>query len=349
MLGDVFDRRANGLNALRLLLATSVIVWHSFPLTGRTVDWGPARQLLAEGGVDGFFAISGFLITMSWARHPEAPTYCRARFLRIMPAYWVCLVVTAFVLVPVGIALAGQGSASLGDRFGYVVHNAALWMGDFRVGASPEGVPYTDAWNGSLWTLFWEAVCYVGVLAVGALGLLRRPKRTVVVLFVTMFAMHCATVYGPVDHFAAVAMGRFGLLFAAGALVWAFADALPVRPALVAGAGAVVLVASFLPEYRTVAALPLAYALVGAGALLKARIWHPANDVSYGMYIYAFPSQQLLASAGLAAAPVALFMVASALLTLPMAALSWFGIERPALRLKRPRRTETPVYAYAGG
>ncbi len=345
MLGHVFDRRANGLNTLRLLLATSVVVWHSFPLTGRAVDWGPARQLLAESGVDGFFAISGFLITMSWARHPDVATYCKARFLRIMPAYWVCLVATAFVLVPVGIALAGQGSAGLGDRIGYVWHNAALWMGDFRVGSSPEGVPYTDAWNGSLWTLFWEAICYLGVLVVGALGLLRRPQPTAVVLFVAMLAMHGATVYGPVDHFAAVAMGRFGLMFCAGALVWAFADVLPVRGALVAAAGMAVLVTSFLPDYRTVAALPLAYTLVGAGALLKARAWHPANDLSYGMYIYAFPSQQLLASAGLAAAPVLLFMVLSTVVTLPLAAASWFAVERPALRLKRRHRVEAPAYS----
>jgi peptidoglycan/LPS O-acetylase OafA/YrhL len=349
MLGEMFDRRANGLNALRLLLAASVIVWHSFPLTGHSVDLGPARQLLSEGGVDGFFAISGFLITMSWVRHPHVTTYCRARILRIMPAYWVCLAVTAFVLVPVGIALAGQGSASLEERFDYVWQNAALWMGDFRVGSSPEGVPYTDAWNGSLWTLWWEAVCYVGVLAVGAVGLLRRPKPTAVALFLTMLAVHVATVYGSVDHFAAVAMGRFGLLFCAGAMVWAFADVLPVRPALVAAAGAAVLAASILPDYRTVAALPVAYALVGMGALLKARMWRPANDLSYGMYIYAFPAQQLLASAGLAAAPVLLFMVLSALLTVPLAAASWFAIERPALRLKRRRRVEAPAYAYAGG
>jgi peptidoglycan/LPS O-acetylase OafA/YrhL len=349
VLGDVFDRRANGLNALRLLLAASVIVWHSIPLTGRTLGWDPARQLLAEGGVDGFFAISGFLITMSWVRHPDVAAYCRARFLRIMPAYWVCLAVTAFLVVPLGIALAGEGSASLGDRFDYVWQNAPLWMGDFRAGASPQGVPYSDAWNGSLWTLFWEAVCYLGVLAVGALGLLRRPKPTVVALFAVMLAMHCATEYGPVDHFAAVAMGRFGLLFAAGAVVWAFAYVLPVRPVLVAGAGAVVASAAFLPDYRIVAALPLAYGLVGAGALLKARVWHPANDLSYGTYIYAFPTQQLLASAGLAAAPLLLFTTLSVLLTLPMAAASWFGIERPALRLKRRRRVEAPAYACVGG
>ena len=33
-LGQVFDPRNNALNAWRLVLATGVILWHSFPLTG---------------------------------------------------------------------------------------------------------------------------------------------------------------------------------------------------------------------------------------------------------------------------------------------------------------------------
>src|SRR4051812_20031789 len=48
---DRFDPRANGLNLFRLLLAVSVIVWHSFPLTGRSVGWAPLEQLMGEIGV----------------------------------------------------------------------------------------------------------------------------------------------------------------------------------------------------------------------------------------------------------------------------------------------------------
>lgn len=44
-LGQVFDPRANALNAWRLVLASGVILWHSFPLTGR-MPWAPFVQLL---------------------------------------------------------------------------------------------------------------------------------------------------------------------------------------------------------------------------------------------------------------------------------------------------------------
>ena len=61
-LDKAFDPKLNALNAVRLLLAVSVIVWHSFPLTGAAHPPTPVTQLLGDSGVDGFFAISGFLI-----------------------------------------------------------------------------------------------------------------------------------------------------------------------------------------------------------------------------------------------------------------------------------------------
>src|SRR3954464_14054647 len=80
-----FNPKLNALNAIRLLLAISVIVWHSFPLTGAAMPPKPVAQVLGEAGVDGFFAISGFLIVSSWMRHPQWWAYLKARFLRILP------------------------------------------------------------------------------------------------------------------------------------------------------------------------------------------------------------------------------------------------------------------------
>src|SRR5579859_2074360 len=78
-LGREFDPRSNALNAWRLALATGVILWHSWPLAGRQVSFAPAHQLLRDVWVDGFFAISGFLITWSWFRHPRFRDYFAAR------------------------------------------------------------------------------------------------------------------------------------------------------------------------------------------------------------------------------------------------------------------------------
>ena len=89
--------------------------------------------------------------------------------------------------------------------------------------------------------------------------------------------------------------------------------------------------------------LPLGYLLLWLGGTLGVRIG-VENDISYGVYIYAFPVQQSLALAG---APAVLGFAgmagAALLLTLPLAWLSWILVERPALRLKNLGRTPLPA------
>lgn len=109
---------------------------------------------------------------------------------------------------------------------------------------------------------------------------------------------------------------------------------IPARWPLVGVSVVIVLASSMLPDYRTVAALPLAYAIIVSGALLKSSRLRLRTDLSYGVYIYAFPTQQLLAVCGLARLqPVAFFRRRRGDAT--VAAASWFLIEKPSMALKR--------------
>jgi peptidoglycan/LPS O-acetylase OafA/YrhL len=140
--GQVFDPRNNALNAFRLTLAASVILYHSFPITGRVVSSVAVRQLLFSVGVDGFFAISGFLITSSWLSHPRVRDYLVARALRILPGFYVCLVVTAFIIAPISVAIQGGSAAKLLLSAGpieYVLKNSAVAYLHFNVGGTPRG------------------------------------------------------------------------------------------------------------------------------------------------------------------------------------------------------------------
>lgn len=338
------DPRRNGLNLLRLVLAVGVIFYHSYRLTGRPIEPAPLEQALSNLWVDGFFALSGFLIVGSWVRRPQALTYLRHRLLRIYPAFVVCLLVVAFVAVPLGAAIGG-GTYTLREQGTFVGANLGLFMRTFQVGDILANAPIPDSWNGSLWTLFYEFLCYLAVLVVGLLGVLKR-RFGVPVLFAGawVFALVSdVTSLGeariPLGLYRIAALpvhdvSRLVLAFAAGALVYWAQGRLRCRWSYVAVSLAIVVGAMWLPDYRLVGAPFLAYALIATGAMIRSRATHLRNDISYGVYIYAFPIQQLLVLAGVGTWGVVPFWLVATALTVVPATLSWFLVEKPAMRLK---------------
>lgn len=332
-----FDPRNNALNAIRLALAIEVIFLHSFQNTGR-VPPEPTRQLLMSVGVDGFFAISGFLITASWLSHPRARDYLVARALRILPGFYVCLAVTAFILAPISVLLQGGSAAKLLWSTGpieYVLKNSAIAYLHWDVGGTPRGIPRAGDWNGSLWSLIYEVLCYLAVAVIGIAGLANRRWVSPTILAVGVFT---AAMLPPLTLFQAWTVpqliARCAIMFAAGALLFQFREVVPARWSLVGVSVIIVSVASMLPDYRVVGAIPLAYIVIVSGALTKKKRLNLRTDLSYGMYIYAFPTQQLLAVCGLTDLNPMFFFVFSTVGTLPLAAMSWFLVEKRAMALK---------------
>lgn len=346
-LGQVFDPRRNALNAWRLALAGEVIFWHTYPIRGHLPSVRAVLQLLLCVGVDGFFAISGFLITASWISNPRLREYLAARALRILPGFYVCMIVTAFVFAPLSVAIQGGSAARLLFSFApfeYVLKNIAVMWLKFDVGGTPHGIPNAGIWNASLWSLFWEVMCYIVVAVIGVAGLANRRwvSLTILVVAATGASLMPPVRFPDVFHHpegniatTLIFMAcRAAIMFAAGAFLYQWRDVIPARWSLVAVSVVIVLAAGQLPDYRVVAAIPLAYAVVVSGSLLQSKRLRLRTDLSYGMYIYAFPIQQLLLVLGLISLAPIVFCLTVAVATLPLAAASWFLIEKPARSLK---------------
>ena len=124
------DLRDNALNLIRLLLAVLVIVAHSFPISGLGNGLEIGGMSLGLLAVGGFFTISGYLITLSRYRTAFG-TFAWRRFLRIMPAFWVCLIFTGFGAA--AIAGAVRGGWSVSSAAHYVLANAPMMYGDGRI------------------------------------------------------------------------------------------------------------------------------------------------------------------------------------------------------------------------
>jgi peptidoglycan/LPS O-acetylase OafA/YrhL len=188
-----------------------------------------------------------------------------------------------------------------------------------------------------------ELLCYIGVAVLGVVGLLSRRWFLLAAMALCWSALLPIRLLLPpsMPHDCA----RFVIMFLAGALLHQGRNVIPARWSLVVVSVVIVLLASLLPDYRLIAAVPLAYAIIVSGALIHNKRLRLRTDLSYGVHVYASPIQQLLIISGLGSMNPIAFWVISATASLPIAALSWTLIEKPAMSLKSRliRRRSAPT------
>lgn len=333
---EAFDPRDNSLNFLRFLFAALVLVSHTFPIGGFGGDPQIGHLKLGTFAVGCFFAISGYLITRSRERR-GALTFAWARACRIFPGLWVCVFVTAFVIAP-AIALT-NGGWSLAAALRYLPGNLTLTGGSNTVGSVLDGNPLSDAINGSLWTLPYELACYVAVGLVVAIRPLWRHR--VLVLAGYLVLMFVASFLLWPDPEATGGLLNLALLapfFAAGAVLYRFADIVPYSGGWALAAFSCLVLAIASGHAASLASFPVTYLVFWAAVRLPRpfRAFGSKNDISYGMYVYAFPVQQLGASVNLQARGPAVFAIAALAVTAVLALLSWRFVERPVQGLPAP-------------
>ena len=334
-LGSALAERGNALNFVRLVLAAAVVLGHTTPLGGFSPN---ALTEISAIAVNGFFVLSGFLIAGSRMRLGLG-RYLWHRTLRIMPAFWVSLVVVALVIAP-GAAVVSGETWQLSSALTFITGNLSLEIHQWGIADTLQDVPYVGAWNGSLWTLQFEFLAYVVAGLLLTSRLVRRHLKLVLSLVTVLAAAAIAMAGGPLDvsSYFGVNSLRLGASFAAGMMLWAFRDSLPRTTTLTALAGATSCVLYFTTPtlMYALAPLPLGYFLLSVGGSRRIRIGS-TNDISYGVYIYAFPVQQLLVVLGGQHLGYVGLFIASLALTVPLAWLSWKLVERPSLQLKNLR------------
>lgn len=171
---------------------------------------------------------------------------------------------------------------------------------------------------------------YLWVGGAGALRLLRLPWLTSIAI-----ATLCSVVIlwpmtrGEAPALALMVKG----FFAAGAIACLLRKHIRISTGILLALVAVALLAS-----RTVHAAPFSWLMVTYFVFWFAYVPRlPAMpyrmDLSYGIYIWAWPIQQSVVTVAGVHEPLAVFAIVMPII-LAVAALSWFCIEKPALRLK---------------
>lgn len=339
-------RGRNIFDVLRLAAAVAVLVSHCFALTGRSEPFAELTgETLGELGVSVFFAISGFLIVRSWEAQPELRTYAIKRALRLLPALVVVAFLMSFVLGPLVTSWSLRDYFTNPQPYVYAVRCSVL----VTVAGHLPGVfahnPFPAAVNGSLWTLPVEASAYVLVAALGLTGMLARRRAVgavlVVLVVLALPQFHIgSTVTGSATTTAGGSLGlvmHLLALFVAGGLLWLHRDRVRLSW-WIAMALAAAWVASWGTDWVTTTAtlfIPYAVLVLAYRGSRRLMALVAVGDVSYGIYVYAFPVQQVVAQVGgPATRPLVMLAVALPVVYL-LALVSWRLVERPALAYKR--------------
>jgi peptidoglycan/LPS O-acetylase OafA/YrhL len=319
--------RQNNFDIVRLALAILVVLVHCCDLSGSAAFSTLARGLSAHLPVEGFFAISGFLIFASYERCASIWEYSANRAWRILPGYWLA---TAFCLLIAFVS----GHFRVGR---FLLAN--LTFANFLQPNVPgvfDGNPDGNAMNGALWTIKIELMFYVAVPAI--VWCCRKLNRNLVlwtlflasVAFRVAFASHYTLslqLPGQLSFFMVGALIHYHLAFFKKHGVW-----------LMLGA---VLLFGLHTWTGWFVLRPVAVSALTLGAcLLLPHIEGPTRwgDFSYGTYVLHWPILQCLVAFSLfrvhpwAGMGLAFVVVGAG------AVLSWFLVEKPALMHSRSRR-----------
>ena len=339
-------RPANAFDFIRILAALAVLYSHSFVLYGLPEPQVMAGQTFGSLAVAVFFALSGFLICQSWQRDPSVIRFAMRRVLRIFPGLLVVVLLTALVVGPL------MTQVSVHEYFGDAtpwryIRSAGLALGSPPIIGLFEHSLYPNAVNGSLWTLKYEILMYM-VLAVSGRLFARSSLKLACALVFAAFALAwCALAYaakGPIQlpglwrlgiELYADRIAYLGAFFFGGALAnvylpniklsWLAAAALLVPAFFVNNTAAMVLLWLAIPY------CVLVFAFKAPAVFRKVN----GFDYSYGIYIYAFPIQQVISEVGQQHGwPWSAVLSAPIVATVALAGLSWHCIEQPALSFK---------------
>lgn len=287
--------RDNNFNLIRMVAASAVILSHSFPLAlGHSASEPLAGWMapldLGKAAVRVFFAISGFFILKSFDRRNSTVEFAIARVARIVPGLAAVTMATS-ILTAVGITWAAN--------------------------------PYPLPVNGPLWTLWFEATCYLCLALAGLAGLYRCGRFPA---FLMAFAMVWAAIVLrilPVNP----AYASLGLPFVFGMTVYQYREHVPLNGPVALGLTALALSLGTDALWS----IALGYDALWVGSLPSPLLrYNDRGDFSYGTYIFGWPIQQLIVLSFVGIGPMALMSLALPI-TWALGILSWRFVEYPAM------------------
>ncbi len=282
-----------------------------------------------------FFALSGFLVTGSALRTRKLLPFLGLRVLRLLPALFVEVTLSAIILGAVFTTLPLSSYYSSGGFWNYFWN--ILGHVQFHLPAVFENNKSTIV-NANLWTLPWEFYCYLSMSFIIISGLLgRRLLLTVGFFAITIVSFFASILYG----FQVVPAHLGGIMlvyyFSTGMMIFLWREKFIFHELIFLACAVTCYILMMSPRTVFIYPILLTYMTVFIGLCpIKQFKLLKTGDYSYGIYLYGYPVTQALVTAVPALKSSLIFAAPAALTTTAIfAALSWHGVEKHCLKLKR--------------
>lgn len=343
------NNRNNSLNLLRLFFATFVLIVHSFPIMSVNNNLPAVVNYILSLAVPCFFVVSGYLITASAIKN-DFKTFMKKRLARIYPAYFVCIFLTVVLFAPLAFFIS-FGYFDISDYLNqnpspivFLLYNLPLWLLKTNIGNILSIIPFNN-WNGSVWTLIFEFCCYIAIfLIIYALTKFNIKKENFIkIIFSGYLLLILISFFYPENDIPLIGLNYIIYavflfsIFLGGAIVYLIKDKLVFSyKFFFLSLTFCVTVMAILPDYWAIeiCAIPLTYIILFISLALKSPKFIQENDISYGVYIYGWPIQCVIAcflTVNKIIIDIWLYIVICFIITACFALISWFLLERPIL------------------
>ncbi|MBO4233687.1 acyltransferase [Riemerella anatipestifer] len=336
--------RENNFDFLRLLFAFLVVYSHSFHLLGLK---DPFRVLTEEQialgpfSVKCFFSISGYLIFQSLERSYSFYNYLWKRVLRIFPGLFIMLLLTIILVIPLGYNNSIIGLLSEYDFYKYLPNNLLLYTLQYEVNGVFLDNKYQTI-NGSLWSIPYEFTFYLILLILLRLNRVDKLYILVIALLLsTIFALFKPSLLHSLFTTINLSSYKFydniSFFFSGALLNYIKIKNISYKKRVY---GLVLIMGLFVISIHLNVYSYMKYIIVSPMVILLGctpvsyikSIGKKLGDVSYGVYIYGFPFQQLLVY--YFDMSIQEHIIYSLILSFSLGWLSWHFVEKKALEYK---------------
>jgi peptidoglycan/LPS O-acetylase OafA/YrhL len=286
-----------------------------------------------------FFALSGFLVTGSALRTRRLIPFLGLRVLRLLPALLVEVTLSAIILGAIFTQLPLSqyyASPMFWSYFLNIIGDVHLYLPEVFANNN------TDVVNSNLWTLPWELQCYIVMSAMIVTGVVFY-RKTLAILFgvVTIALIYASFVNGFQVVSAQVGGPTLIYYFVVGVLMFLWRDKFVFHGGLFLVSAVLCYILMMSPKTVFIYPVLLTYITVFIGLFPFPRFpLVKSGDYSYGIYLYGFPVTQAVFAVSLLMGfsqhgNLAVIAPLAVLATGAFAALSWHGVEKHCLKLKR--------------